>query len=415
MGRAGEADPLIGRIPALRVLFTTQPESGHWHPLMPLARALDDAGHEVAFATTPAGCAGLAATGIRCWPVGSDESAQEVAERRKRLTALAPEDRAAVFWGEVFPETRAKRALPDVIDVIQTWRPAVVVREDLEFAGYVAAEREGLPHVAVQVAAWRPNLHALLASPLDRLRDSVGLPPDPDLAMLYRYLFLITSPPRYRDPTSVFPPTAQGLRPVVFDRSGDERLPDWVEQLPPERPTVYATMGTVNNKEAGVLESILAGLRDEPINFIMTTSRDRDPAAFGSQPPNVHIEQYVPQSLLFPYCDLVVTHGGTGTVMAALGHGLPMVIIPIAADQPDNARRCSQLGVARTIGPEERTPEAIRTAVRTVLAEPRFGEQAMRLREEIAAMPGIENAVSLLERLAIDRQPVASTPLPACR
>ena len=406
---------MIGKVPALRVLFTTQPESGHWHPLMPLARALDGAGHEVAFATTPDGCAGLAATGIRCWPVGSDESAQEVAERGQRLAALAPEDRAAIFWGEVFPGTRAKRALPDVIDVIQTWRPAVVVREDLEFAGYVAAEREGLPHVAVQVAAWRPQLHPLLASPLDRLRDSVGLPPDPDLAMPNRYLFLVTSPPSYRDGGDALPATARSLQPVVFDRSGSERLPVWVEKLPTERPTVYATMGTVNNKNPGVLEAILAGLRDEPISLIMTTGRDRDPAAFGSQPPNVQIEQYVPQSLLFPYCDLVVTHGGTGTVMAALGHGLPMVIIPIAADQPDNARRCSQLGVAQIVAAEERTPEAIRTAARAVLAEPRFGEQAMRLREEIAAMPGLGYAVSLLEKLAIDRQPVASTPLPTGR
>lgn len=372
---------------------------------MPLARALDEAGHDVAFATTPDGCAGIAANGVRCWPVGSDESAQEVAERGKRLAALAPEDRAAIFWGEVFPETRARRALPDMLELIQTWRPAIVVRGYLEFAGCVAAEREGLPHAAVQVAAWRPQLHPLLVAPVDRLRDSVGLPPDPGLTMLYRYLFLVTSPPSYRDPASPLPSTAQSLRPVTFDRSGDEDLPAWVEQLPPGRPTVYATMGTVNNKDVGKLEAILAGLRDEPINLIMTTSRDRDPAAFGPQPPNVHIERYIPQSLLFPYCDLVVTHGGTGTVMAALSHGLPMVIIPVAADQPDNARRCTQLGVARAIAPEERTAEGISRAARAVLTEPRYREQAMRMRDEIRAMPDPDHAVSWLEQLAIERLP----------
>jgi UDP:flavonoid glycosyltransferase YjiC (YdhE family) len=388
---------------AMRVLFTTQPESGHWHPLVPLARALVAAGHDVAFAATPAGCAGMATTGIRCYAVGSDEPEQDVADRRARLAALAPEDRAPVFWSEVFPRTRAERILPDLLAVVRAWRPSVIVRDVLEFAGCVAAEREGLPHAAVQVAAWRPRLHSLLVAPLDRLRESVGLAPDPELAMPYRYLMLATAPPSYRDPDAPLPSTARSLRPVVYDQSGDERLPEWAEQLE-ERPTVYATMGTVNNHVPGLLEAILAGLREEPITLILTTGRDRDPAAFGPQPPNVHLERYVPQSLLFPHCDLVVTHGGTGTVMAALGHGLPMVILPVAADQPDNARQCAQLGVARVVAPQDQTPEAIQSAARAVLADPRFRDNASRLQEEIGRMPGPEQVVPLLERLGADRR-----------
>jgi UDP:flavonoid glycosyltransferase YjiC (YdhE family) len=388
---------------AMRVLFTTQPESGHWHPLIPLARALVAAGHDVAFAATPAGCAGIATTGILCLPVGGDEPAEDLADRRARLAALAPEDRAPVFWSEVFPRSRAERILPDLLAMIHAWRPSVIVRDFLEFAGCVAAEREGLPHAAVQMAAWRPRLHWLLVAPFDRLRESVGLPPDPELAMPYRYLMLATAPPSYRDPDAPLPSTARSLRPVVFDQSGDERLPEWAEHLK-ERPTVYATMGTANNRVPGILEAILAGLREEPITFILTTGRDRDPAAFGPQPPNVHLERYVPQSLLFPYCDLVVTHGGTGTVMAALGDGLPMVILPVAADQPDNARRCVDLGLAEAVTSDERTPETIRAATRRVLTDSHYRQNAGRLRDEIQAMPGPDQVVTLLERLAAERR-----------
>ncbi len=387
----------------MRVLFTTQPESGHWHPLIPLARALGAAGHEVAFATTPAGCAAIATIGMGCIPVGADESADVVAERRARLAVLAPEDRAPVFWSEIFPRTRAELVLLDLLAVIRAWQPSLVVRDFVEFAGCVAAEREGLPHAAIQIAAWRPRLHSLLVAPLDRLRQSVGLAPDPDLAMPYRYLMLTTAPPSYRDPSALLPPTAQSLQPIVFDQSGQERLPGWAYCLP-TRPTVYATMGTVANQVPGVLEAILAGLREEPITLIMTTGRDRDPAALGPQPSNVHLERYVPQSLLFPYCDLVVTHGGTGTVMAALGHGLPMVILPVAADQPDNARRCVDLGVAEAVKTDERAPETIRAATRKVLADPRYRENAARLRDEIQTMPGPSDAVALLERLAVERR-----------
>jgi MGT family glycosyltransferase len=277
----------------------------------------------------------------------------------------------------------------------------------MEFAGCVAAERLGLPHAAVQVSAWRPRLHRLLSEPLDQLRASVDLPPDPELLTLYRYLLLVTSPPSFLDGDAALPPTAHALRPVAFDQSGDERLPDWVERLPLGRPTVYATMGTVVNRSPGVLEAMLTGLREEPITVIMTTGRDRDPAAFGSQPPNVHLERYIPQSLLFPHCDLVVTHGGTGTVIAALGHGLPMVFLPIAADQPDNARRCTELGAAQTIASDQRTPDAIRNAVRAVLTDPKYRENAKHLRDEIESMPGPEQAATLLEQLplpsAVDR------------
>ena len=387
----------------MRVLITTHPESGHWHPLVPLARALAAMGHDVAFASTPAGCAAIAANGFRCLPVGIDELAAAVAERRARLAELAPEDRASVFWSEVFPKIRAEQVLPDLVAVIRAWRPSVVVRDFLEFAGCVAAESEGLPHAAVQMAAWRPRLHSLLVAPLDQLRASVGLSPDPHLAMPYRYLMLATSPPSFRDPASPLPPIARSLRPVVFDQSGEERLPAWAEHLD-ERPTVYATMGTVVNQVPGILESIITGLREEPITLIVTTGRDRDPAALGPQPPNVHIERYVPQSLLFPRCALVINHGGTGTVMAALGHGLPMVILPVAADQPDNARRCADLGVAEAMTTDERTPETIRAAARKVLADPRYHENAARLRGEIQAMPGPSNAVALLERLAAERR-----------
>ena len=68
----------------MRVLFTTMLTSGHWHPLVPFAEDLRRAGHEVAFAATPAGCAAVAARGFRGLPVGADETAEEVAARRER-------------------------------------------------------------------------------------------------------------------------------------------------------------------------------------------------------------------------------------------------------------------------------------------------------------------------------------------
>jgi UDP:flavonoid glycosyltransferase YjiC (YdhE family) len=149
--------------------------------------------------------------------------------------------------------------------------------------------------------------------------------------MLYRYLFIVPGPPRFHDPATPLPLTTHAVRHVAFDRSGVESLPDWVHHLP-DRPVVYATMGTAYNRVEGIHAAILNGLREEPIALIVTVGRDQDPAGFGPQPPHIHLERYVPQSVLFPFCDLVINHGGSGTVMTALDHGLPIVIVPLAAD-----------------------------------------------------------------------------------
>jgi MGT family glycosyltransferase len=318
---------------------------------------------------------------------------------------LPPTEFVAWVWANRFAGTWAASRLPDLLAIMAEWQPVTLVREDMEFAGCIAAECRGLPHAAVQVTAWRPWLHPLIVEPVNRLRANVGLPPDPRLAMLHRYLLVALIPPSYQDPATPLPPTARAVRHVAFDRSGAEQLPAWVGELP-DRPVIYATMGTYFNRVPGVHAAILAALRDEPVSLILTVGRDRDPAEFGPQPPHVHVERYIPQSLLFPHCDLVVNHGGSGTVMTALSHGLPMVIVPISADQPDHARRCQQLGVAQVIAPEERTPEAIRAAVRAVLADPTYRQNAQRLRAELARLPGTEQAVGWLERLATEQPPL---------
>lgn len=389
----------------MRILFTSQPGSGHWHPLVTVAGALAAAGHEVAFATTPNACAAIEANGITCFPVGRDESDEERRQRTQFLANRSQAEQAVFMVREIFAGSAAEQALPGVLAIGRTWKPAAVVRENLEFTGFLMAEALNLPHAVVQVTAWRPPLHVLAAEALDRVRVRHGLEFDLDSASMFRHLLLIPRPAGFLD-QSTLPPSAHIIQPLIFDQSGEERLPAWVDGLP-EQPLVFATLGTVFNHAPGVLNSIIAGLRDEAITLVVTTGRDLDPARLGSPPANVHIERYIPQTLLFPRCDAVVTHGGSGTVMAALRYGLPMVIIPIAADQPDNAQRCAEMGVARVIGPASRTPEMIREATREVLENREYRVNAERFRDEMANLPGVEYAAGLIQNLPVDSQIVA--------
>jgi UDP:flavonoid glycosyltransferase YjiC (YdhE family) len=125
-----------------------------------------------------------------------------------------------------------------------------------------------------------------------------------------------------------------------------------------------------------------------------------DPAELGPQPRGVRVERHVDQAAVLPRCGVVVSHGGSGSVLAALAHGLPSVLLPMGADQPWNAERCAELGVASVLDPVTATPATIRAAVD---AAPEHREAAVRLRDEIARLPPPEEAVALLEswRLAV--------------
>jgi len=86
-----------------------------------------------------------------------------------------------------------------------------------------------------------------------------------------------------------------------------------------------------------------------------------------------------------------------------------MVLIPLGADQPFNAARCSELGVARVLDAVRATPGDVREAVSIMLLDRSYRLAAERMRDEIAALPGPAHAVALLERLAAERRPLLSS------
>ncbi|MHB8574025.1 MAG: glycosyltransferase [Dehalococcoidia bacterium] len=397
----------------MRVLFTLLPATGSLHPLLPVAQALAHAGHVVAWCSSPAFQGQAAATGFPCFPAGLDWHASDphyidvlCAAAGVTPPPLTGKARFAWVTNELFIGAASQQMAPDVVAIAQGWGADLIVRESLDFSGCVAAEVLGLPHASVAAAADSAlDLREQLAPALARLRASMRLPADPAVDMPYRYLHLCFMPPRFDGATARFPPTAHFVRHTNPPRPG-ERLPSWVTALP-ARPTVLVSLGTVFHRTPGLYAAILAGLRAEPINLVLAVGSDQDPAAFGPQPPQVRVERYLPQPLLLPYCTLLVTHGGFNSMKEALSLGVPLVVIPIAGDQPYSAERAAALGVAEVVGPDERTPARIRAAVQTVLTTPRYREQAQAVQREIQALPGIEQAVALLESLVGERRPLS--------
>lgn len=384
----------------MRILFTFAGGTGHFVPLTPIARAAAEAGHTVAFAGQDAMAPIVAAAGFEVFPTGG-----RTLSPNPRRGALLPFDQAredrAVRDGYAGRVARERAAA--LLALCDAWRPDLVVREEMDFGAEVAAERLRLPCATLLVIATgalaRPDL---IVEPLNALRAEHGLAPDPTLAALRRGLVLSPFAPSLRHPAYPLPDTAHAIRPFGAERGVGGAGPAWLDELP-ERDTVYVTLGTVFNVECGDLyERVLAGLRPLPVNVVVTVGRERDPAELGPLPAHMRVERYVDQAVVLPHCRAVVSHAGSGTVSGALAHGLPMVLLPMGADQPLNARRCQELGVARVLDPAASTPETVRVALSALLADPAYGRAARRVGDEIGRLPGADYALELLEALASD-------------
>jgi UDP:flavonoid glycosyltransferase YjiC (YdhE family) len=392
----------------VRFLFTLSGGSGHLDPLVPLARASATAGHTVAFAARPWMVPKAQELGFEAFPSGTDEGLEPVT---RPLLELDPE-RELRDLRDGFGRWIARERAADLMPLYGQWRPDVVVWEETDFGAAIVAERLGLPHANVLVTAAGSFVRAdVMAPALDEVRAEHGLPADPGAAMLSRYLVLSPFPPSFRDPAFRPPATTHGLRTWDVDRpetSPSPTPPTWASRLP-GAPVVYFTLGTVFNHESGDLfQRVLAGLCELPINLLVTVGREIDPASLGAQPPNVRVERFVPQVEVLPHVDLVVSHAGSGSVLGALAFGRPMVLAPMGADQPLNAQRCAALGVGRVLDAVRATPADVRDAVAAVLEDPSCRAAAQRLRDEIAALPPPEHAVGLLERLAVEREPITA-------
>ena len=393
----------------MRILFTLRGASGHLHPLVPLAQAARDTGHEVAFAMAPSFQDAIERLGFQWMSAGLELRADsspawaQLLEQRDRLRGLE----RRTFYRHGLASVLGPRMVADLLRICETWRPDVFVRDTQDYGGCIAAEMLGIPHAAHEAVAFVASMKADMAEPLAELRAAYGLPTDPEQGMSERYLVLSPFPRALDGSSDVARPTRHVFRPTPFDRSGDERAPEWPLPIP-GAPLIYATLGTAVNNRTSILGAFVEALRHERVNVVVTIGRDRDPDEFGPQPPHVRIERYIPQSLLFSRCDLVISHGGSNTMLTALAHGIPQVMVPIAADQPDNAERCLAAGVTRVVPSADATAAAIREAALTVLGDPSYRQRAERIREELERLPGPEFVVELLERLAREKMPIIS-------
>ncbi|HEY4184657.1 MAG TPA: glycosyltransferase [Polyangia bacterium] len=383
----------------MKILFTTLREKSHFFAMIPFIEACQRQGHTIAVAAPPDFAERVGALGVQFLPFGhpGDEALNPIWARLR--TATLPEV-WRIALGDVFAGPCAGAAIPKLLETIETWKPAIVVRESHEFAALIAAEKAGVPHIRAAICA--PGAEAQIAghvaSAVDGHRRAWGLPPDPTGERIRAEGAVTLFPPSYDDA----PAPAAGLARFHVARTKAPPLPDWWGGQEEEAPFVYATLGTVTGRIEqmhAAYRMILAALAELPVRALLTTGSELPPAVLAESPPNVHVERFVPQDDVIPHAAAVLCHGGSGTVLGTLAAGVPMVVTPLFADQPHNGGRIAAIGAGLTIPADKISAEALRAAISRVVGEPSFHVRARQLADEIAALPLVDDAPASMRRL----------------
>lgn len=382
----------------MRVLFASTRGAGHLTPLVPFLEACLRDGHDVLVCGPPAAASAVQERGypFREFDPPPEE---ELGAVWARVPALPPDEQNRVVIGDVFARLSSAASLPGLTSACEGWRPDVVVRDPNEYGSALAAELHGIPHarVGICLAAMEEWTLRVAAGPVDELRRRSGLEADPDARRLRESPFLTLFPPSLEDSEPVQPHTFR-FRDPTWDQAS-LGAPSTSGSKPADSPLVYVSFGSVaggmemSERLYGPALEAVAGL---PVRVLLTTGHER--GLDGPVPDNVRVERWVPQAQVLPHAAAVVCHGGSGTTLGALAAGVPLVIMPLFADQPENARRVAAVGAGLAVAPPNAV--ALRDALEAVLADDAFRTAARRLAAEMRALPPADAAVECLSRLA---------------
>jgi len=414
----------------MRFLFATWDGGGNVLPTLAIARQLRGRGHSVRVL-------GPRSLRHRVEEAGCAFSAYARVPHRRPSPAGAAalgRARAALLVMELARAAPALAYAEDVLSELER-NPVDVLVVDFMLAGAVAAgERASLPTAAIMhtvyclpvpgrppfgpgfrahlgpgwrlrdtaVAALRRHTQQPSLRDLNEARRRLGLAPvasaSDQFGYVARVLVLTTEdfdPPPARQPLNI-----SYVGPQAADSWGSEPL-DLPFSIEDRRPLVVVSFST-RCAATEIVQRVLDTLAGLPVHGLVTLGPALAPGDL-RMPGNVVARRFVSHGLVLPRAQLVITHAGLGTVMAALAHGVPLLCIPLKNDQFENASRVVAAGAGRRLGSHVRR-SALKRAIMQLLSDPRFREGAGRMAEAIATHEG--RAVQELEALsAVDEPP----------
>jgi hypothetical protein len=312
--------------------------------------------------------------------------------------AMARSSRLAVYGGV------AEAMVDDLLALARSWQPDLIVYDALSFAGPLVARLVGVPALR---NLFGPDVTYFVRAAADAglapLLDRFGL----DDVDLKGVASLDPCPASLQLPDATVPTRRIRTRYVPY--SGLAEVPAWLLAPPvgPRRERICLTWGTSTDRLHGeqaflpgdVLQGCakLAAERDAELVLAITTSQRR---LIPDPPPNVRIVESVPLDALLPTCDAVIHQGGAGTMLTALRHGLPQLVLPQLVDQAANACRLVATGAGRTRCALDLAASDLIAAGHDLLDNSAYRTAARDVHREMLDLPTPADVVAELAALA---------------
>jgi MGT family glycosyltransferase len=378
------------------ILFSFAGGRGHLNPLLPLARTAADRGHEISLT-------GRAAAGAATQTGFAHLHPDDTTTRRKggahvALGLDAPKA-ASTNDAALFFDDRALAKVARIRELSAVHGYEMIVCDELDFGAMLAAELLSIPVATVAVLAAEPVwLRPLAHDPMQALRASAGLGPDPELSRLRGDFMVVPFPASFRAIDDTYPSTLR-VRAEAFEQVATHPAADWLA-AGEERHRVYVTLGTEFNQDGGdVLARLLDALAQTGARVLVTSGPGVDPSEVAPLSDRVRVEAYVPQDAVMRVCDLAVLHGGSGSLTGAVLRGKPVVVVPLGADQFANALKAEDVGLGRAVDAGSATVSEISAVLQDVLTAPRYAQVAKAIQHEMHALPAMRSGWERLERL----------------
>lgn len=378
----------------MRLVFAAIDNYGHVYPIVPLALAAQQAGHDVLVVTGEHLAPQLERAGLRvARPLPSALWAEGEVVRSHPELADSPKHEKVRFAFAMFGDVLARRVAHDLLPLLREEKPDAVVLEAYSYGAALAAWLHGVPAVVHSLnRPWPLGMWDPLRAAIEPVwRELGGTGPLPDVFAGDVYVEIC--PPLLRDPSAPQPPRVVELAPTPWSTGGD--VPAWVRE-PRDRPLAYVTLGTVVFEAVDALRAAASGLVRSGYDVLAAVGPAGDVTALDGLGERVHVERFVAQEEVLRHCDLVVSHAGSGTLLGALAHGRPQLALPQGADQFANAQIVADSGVGIALMPDQITAESVEAAVRRLRDEPSYAAAAATGRDQIAAMPTPADAVPAL-------------------
>ncbi|MEY2567381.1 MAG: hypothetical protein QOE35_1910 [Actinomycetota bacterium] len=370
----------------MRVVVTTFPSYGHFHPVAPLALALREAGHDVQVATDAGFGRWVEACGLPVLPAGRPQ-----AEMVAQAASFPSAERAVRLFTTVSTPPFAR----DLLRAAVEWQPDLVVSEEAEYAGPLVASMLGLPcatHSWPGPARPADERAARVGSLVDVWREFGQREPP----RLYGRPYLDCCPPPLQSDAIEGIDGLVTVRPVLFDGPPGATSP-LVDDV--VHPVVFMTLGTVPLFARPEMLRLIAESVAPSAGTVIVATGPHVETVVPAQ-PGVRVARYVPLSAVLPVTDLVISHGGAGTTVACVLMGVPHLVIPQGAPSQDrSATSVERLGVGLSLLDRPVTSATIAAATAQLLHDSGVRERIDAVRATLDRLPGPDEVVGQLEAL----------------